>query len=49
MQFGLPRKISANSTTQVFQYIINQKHHHQKTTFTKEYDEFTKLHGLQND
>ncbi len=41
--------VSESVLEKVFQYIVNQKQHHQKTTFTKEYDELIKLHGLQND
>jgi REP element-mobilizing transposase RayT len=41
--------VSESVLEKVFQYIINQKQHHQKTNFTKEYDEFIKLHGLQKD
>jgi putative transposase len=41
--------VSESVLEKVFQYILNQKQHHQKTTFTKEYDEFIKLHGLQKD
>ncbi len=41
--------VSESVLDKVFQYIINQKQHHQKTTFLKEYDEFIKLHGLQKD
>lgn len=33
----------------VFQYIRNQKSHHQKKAFQQEYDEFIKLYGLDND
>ena len=40
--------VSESVLDKVFQYIVNQKHHHQKTTFTKEYDEFIKLHGLKS-
>jgi REP element-mobilizing transposase RayT len=33
----------------VYQYIANQKKHHQKRTFLEEYEDFVNLHGLQND
>ena len=41
--------VSESVLEKVYQYIVNQKKHHQKTTFLKEYDEFIKLHGLQNE
>ena len=41
--------VSESVLDKVFQYIVNQKQHHQKTTFTKEYNELIKLHGLQKD
>jgi putative transposase len=41
--------VSESVLEKVYQYIANQKQHHQKTTFLKEYEEFIKLHGLQND
>ncbi len=41
--------VSESVLEKLFQYIVNQKQHHQKTTFNKEYDEFIKLHGLQKD
>jgi len=31
----------------VFEYIKNQKLHHQKKTFQKEYDEFIELYGIE--
>jgi REP element-mobilizing transposase RayT len=31
--------VSESALERVYQYILNQKQHHQKTTFTKEYDE----------
>lgn len=41
--------VSESQLEKAFQYINNQKVHHAKTTFIKEYDVFIKLHGLQND
>lgn len=41
--------VSESSYGKVFQYIKNQKQHHRKTTFQKEYENFILLHGLQND
>ncbi|HMK27997.1 MAG TPA: IS200/IS605 family transposase [Chitinophagaceae bacterium] len=41
--------VSESVLEKVFQYISSQKQHHQKTTFLQEYNEFIKLHGLQND
>lgn len=41
--------VSESVLEKVYLYIANQKQHHQKTTFLKEYDEFMKLHGLQNE
>ena len=41
--------VSESQLEKVFQYINNQKTHHAKKTFVKEYDEFIKLHGVQND
>tara|TARA_R110002020_G_scaffold209521_1_gene415506 strand:- start:1351 stop:1467 length:117 start_codon:yes stop_codon:yes gene_type:complete len=32
----------------VFQYIQNQKNHHQKLSFQEEYEEFLKINGLYN-
>ena len=40
--------VSESQLQKVFNYIKNQKAHHAKTTFQIEYDEFIKLHGLQN-
>ncbi|MEI9944695.1 MAG: IS200/IS605 family transposase [Chitinophagaceae bacterium] len=40
--------VSESAAEKVFLYILNQKKHHSKTIFTKEYDEFIKIHGLQN-
>jgi len=37
--------VSESQLEKVFQYISNQKVHHAKTTFSKEYDEFIKVHG----
>lgn len=41
--------VSESVLEKVYHYIFNQKQHHQKTTFSKEYNEFIKLHGLQNE
>ena len=41
--------VSESQLEKVFGYIKNQKAHHTKTTFQMEYDEFIKLHGLQNE
>jgi REP element-mobilizing transposase RayT len=41
--------VSESQLEKVFQYIKNQKAHHAKTTFQMEYDEFIKLHGLENE
>jgi putative transposase len=38
--------VSESVLDKVYQYIIHQKQHHQKTTFLKEYEEFIKVHGL---
>jgi len=40
--------VSESQLEKVYQYIKNQKAHHAKTTFQTEYDEFIKLHGLEN-
>lgn len=41
--------VSESVLEKVFQYIRNQKKHHEKTTFQKEYENFVRLHGLQNE
>jgi putative transposase len=41
--------ISESAVEKVFQYIKNQKEHHQTKTFQKEYDEFLKIYGLTED
>lgn len=38
--------VSESGVSRVFQYIKNQKEHHQKMSFQQEYDEFLKLYGL---
>ncbi|MBN8676493.1 MAG: IS200/IS605 family transposase [Chitinophagales bacterium] len=38
--------VSESVLEKVYQYIVNQKEHHQKTTFLKENEEFIKVHGL---
>ncbi len=39
--------VSESVVERVFQYIKNQKEHHQKKTFQKEYEEFLKLYGFE--
>ena len=39
--------VSESVVERVFQYIKNQKQHHQKRTFQQEYDEYLKLYGLE--
>ncbi|GAB6278438.1 MAG: hypothetical protein STSR0006_04350 [Lentimicrobium sp.] len=39
--------VSESIVEKVFEYIKNQKSHHQKKTFQKEYDEFIKLYGIE--
>lgn len=39
--------VSESALDRVFQYINNQKHHHQKKAFKQEYDEFLKLYGFE--
>jgi REP element-mobilizing transposase RayT len=41
--------VSESVLEKVFQYIKNQKKHHEKITFQKEYENFIRLHGLQNE
>ncbi len=38
--------VSESQLKRVFQYIKNQKRHHQKKTFLQEYDDLLALHGL---
>ncbi|HMO63548.1 MAG TPA: IS200/IS605 family transposase [Ferruginibacter sp.] len=40
--------VSESGVEKVFEYIKNQKSHHQKKVFQQEYDEFIKLYGLEN-
>jgi len=40
--------VSESVVERVYQYIKNQKQHHQNKTFQQEYDEFLKLYGLEN-
>jgi len=40
--------VSESAVEKVFEYIKNQKQHHQKQTFQIEYEEFIKLHRLSN-
>ncbi len=39
--------VSESATEKVFHYIKNQKKHHEKITFQREYENFIRLHGLQ--
>ena len=41
--------VSESSLEKVFQYVKNQKQHHGKITFQKEYENLIQLHGLQNE
>jgi len=41
--------VSESVVDKVFQYVKNQKQHHNKKTFQKEYDEFIKIYGLNNE
>jgi len=41
--------VSESQLQKVFQYIKNQKGHHAKATFNTEYEEFIKLHGMENE
>ena len=41
--------VSESSVDKVYKYITNQKPHHQKQTFQKEYEEFLELHDLKMD
>jgi uncharacterized protein with von Willebrand factor type A (vWA) domain len=38
--------VSESNVNDVEQYIRNQKEHHRMKTFTEEFDEFMKKHGL---
>jgi REP element-mobilizing transposase RayT len=38
--------VSESAVDKVFQYIKNQKEHHQQNTFQQEYEAFIELHGL---
>ena len=38
--------VSESAVEKVFEYIKNQKSHHQKKTFQQEYEAFLKLYGL---
>jgi len=40
--------VSESMVQKVFQYVKNQKQHHQKQTFQQEYDDFKKLYGVEN-
>jgi REP element-mobilizing transposase RayT len=39
--------VSESAVDKVFQYIKNQKQHHQKKTFQQEYDAFLEAYGLE--
>ena len=41
--------VSESQLEKVYQYIKNQKEHHQKKTFIQEYDEFILAHGLKQE
>jgi REP element-mobilizing transposase RayT len=41
--------LSESATGKVFQYIKNQKKHHEKMSFQQEYENFIRLHGFQNE
>jgi REP element-mobilizing transposase RayT len=41
--------VSESATEKVYHYIKNQKKHHEKITFQKEYENYIRLHGLQNE
>jgi REP element-mobilizing transposase RayT len=41
--------VSESVVDKVFQYIKNQKQHHQKKTSQQEYEDFLKLYGLENE
>ena len=41
--------VSESVLDKVFQYIKNQKQHHIKINFQNEYDDFIRLHALQNE
>ncbi len=40
--------VSESVVDRVYEYILNQKEHHQKRSFQAEYDELIKLHNVQN-
>lgn len=40
--------VSESVVEKVFEYIKNQKAHHQKKTFQQEYDDFFRLYGFEN-
>ncbi len=41
--------VSESAIEKVFQYIKNQKKHHEKISFQREYENLIRLHGLQNE
>jgi len=41
--------VSESVLDKVFQYIKNQKQHHKKIDFQKEYEDLIRLHGVQNE
>ncbi|MDZ4147014.1 MAG: IS200/IS605 family transposase [Flavobacteriaceae bacterium] len=41
--------VSESVVDKVFQYVKNQKQHHQKKTFQEEYEAYIKLYGLNNE
>jgi len=38
--------VSESQIDKVYNYILNQKQHHQKKTFAQEYGEFIRIHGF---
>jgi len=41
--------VSESQLEKVYQYILNQKEHHKKNSFSQEYDAFIKLHGFETE
>ena len=41
--------VSESGVENVFQYIINQKHHHQNKSFNEEYEGFLKVYGFEKE
>lgn len=38
--------VSESQLEKVYNYILNQKDHHKKQSFVKEYENFSRLHGF---